>query len=63
MENSKNSIYQESIIIDSDNNLINNNMNESSEIKEQKNSLISKEFTEEKNKYYRIVEKKFNYGV
>ena len=50
MENSKNNIYQESIIVDSDNNLINNNMNESSEIKEQKNSLISTEFTEEKNK-------------
>ena len=51
MENSKNNKYQESVIDIEENNLINNdnNLNEASKTKEQNSSLISTEFSQEKN--------------
>ena len=51
MENSKNNKYQESVIDIEENDLINNdnNLNEASKTKEQNSSLISTEFSQEKN--------------
>jgi len=51
MENSKNNKYQESVIDIEENNLINNdnNLNEASKTKEQNSSLISTEYSQEKN--------------
>ena len=51
MENSKNNKYQESVIDIEENDLINNdnNLNEASKSKEQNSSLISTEFSQEKN--------------
>ena len=51
MENSKNNKYQESVIDIEENDLINNdnNLNEASKTKEQNSSLISTEYSQEKN--------------
>ena len=51
MENSKNNKYQESVIDIEENDLINNdnNLNEASKTKEQNSSLISTEYSKEKN--------------
>ena len=51
MENNKNDKYQESVIVNEENNLINNdnNLNESDKTKVQNISLISTEFSQEKN--------------